>query len=183
MGLGLNEGLGISSPRRQGSVHLHARDSAPRSAPQQEQSRYSASAAPATDFAWRSAPCSADHSFEFLTSAPRRWARHSALANHVFQFIRALPTLPEARCRLKSPLQAASSCIWMRPILLAPRRDGKSSRGIPRLRRTPGALHGAPRLAARTTSSNSRLRHLADPDDARPGLISSLCNPIAATPD
>ena len=62
---------------------MHAGDSASCWAPQQEQSRYSASAAPAKDFAWRSAPCSADHSIEFLTSAPRICARHSAFADHV----------------------------------------------------------------------------------------------------
>ena len=64
-------------------MHLHAGDSASCWAPQQEQSRYSASAAPAMDFAWRCAPCSADHSFEPLTSARRCWTRHLAFADHV----------------------------------------------------------------------------------------------------
>ena len=71
LGLGLNEGLGISSRGRQDSVYLPARDSAPRSAPKQEQSRYSASAGPVKDFAWRSAPCSGNPSLEFLTLALR----------------------------------------------------------------------------------------------------------------
>ncbi len=42
-------------------VILHARDSASRAALRQEQSRYSASAAPAADLAWRSAPCNERH--------------------------------------------------------------------------------------------------------------------------
>ena len=49
MGLSLSEGLGISSRGSRARVHLHACDSACRSAPLQEQSRYSASAAPAKD--------------------------------------------------------------------------------------------------------------------------------------
>ena len=43
----------------------------------------------------------------------------------------------------------------MRGILLAAQRYGKSSRGTPRLRRAPGTLHGAPRLASRTTGATS----------------------------
>ena len=69
LGLGLNEGLGISARGRQTRVHLHVWDSASRFAPPQEQSRYPASAARAADLAWRSAPCSADHQLEFLARA------------------------------------------------------------------------------------------------------------------
>ena len=41
----------------------------------------------------------------------------------------------------------------MPEIVLPAPRYGKSSRGTPRLRRTPGALHGAPRLASRATEA------------------------------
>ena len=41
----------------------------------------------------------------------------------------------------------------MAEIVLPASRYGKSSRGTPRLRRTPRSLHGAPRLAARTTEA------------------------------
>jgi len=43
----------------------------------------------------------------------------------------------------------------MRAILLPAPRHGKSSRGTPRLRRLPGALHGALRRAAQTTRPDS----------------------------
>ena len=43
-------------------------------------------------------------------------------------------------------------CFCLRSILLAASRHGKSSRGTPRLRRTPRSLQGAPRLALRTTN-------------------------------
>jgi len=41
----------------------------------------------------------------------------------------------------------------MPEIVLPAPRYGKSSRGTPRLRRTPRALHGAPRLASRATEA------------------------------
>ena len=46
-------------------------------------------------------------------------------------------------------------CIFMREILLPALRYSKSSRGTPRLRHAPRTLHGAARLAAWTTTSNS----------------------------
>jgi len=45
----------------------------------------------------------------------------------------------------------------MPEIVLPAPRYGKSSRGTPRLRRTPRALHGAPRLASRATEAALRL--------------------------
>ena len=50
----------------------------------------------------------------------------------------------------------AGQCVfaWGGIVLPAPRHS-KSSRGTPRLRRLPRILHGAPRLAARTTALNS----------------------------
>jgi len=45
----------------------------------------------------------------------------------------------------------------MPEIVLPAPRYGKSSRGTPRLRRTPRALHGAPRLASRATEATLRL--------------------------
>ena len=45
----------------------------------------------------------------------------------------------------------------MPEIVLPAPRYGKSSRGNPRLRRTPRALHGAPRLASRATEAALRL--------------------------
>ena len=58
-------------------------------------------------------------------------------------------------------------------ILLPAPRYGKSSRGTPRLRRTPRTLQGAPRLAARTTGSFSLSGTFAADPDAR----SELCAP------
>ena len=46
-------------------------------------------------------------------------------------------------------------CLCMRGTLLLALRHRKSSRGTPRLRRVPLTLHGALRLAARTTNLNS----------------------------
>ena len=43
-------------------------------------------------------------------------------------------------------------CIRVRVILPPAPRHDKSSRGTPRLRRLPGSLQGASRLAARTTT-------------------------------
>ena len=70
MALRLSEGLGNTARGTRTDVSLHARNSASRSAPLQEQSRYSASAAPAKAFAWRFAPCSLGHQIGFLTTIP-----------------------------------------------------------------------------------------------------------------
>ena len=45
-----------------------------------------------------------------------------------------------------------AGCIWMRGTLVLVSRHCRSSRGTPRLRRLPKALHGALRLAARITT-------------------------------
>ena len=70
MALRLSEGLGISSRGRLARVHLQTWDSASRSAPRQEQSRYPASAASAKDLAWRFAPCSLGNATKFVGSCP-----------------------------------------------------------------------------------------------------------------
>ena len=57
LALRLSEGLGSTGGMAMAWLFLLASDSAPRSARVQEQSRYSAPAAPASDFAWRFAPC------------------------------------------------------------------------------------------------------------------------------
>jgi hypothetical protein len=56
-----------------GRVISHARDSASREAPRQEQSRYSASAALAEDSAGRPAPCTGIHSIAFLYFESLSW--------------------------------------------------------------------------------------------------------------
>ena len=70
----------------------------------------------------------------------------------------------------------------MRAILLPAARHGKSSRGTPRLRRLPGTLHGALRLAARTTTAISWPRFLACTHDARRVLTSSSTHPSGEMP-
>ena len=79
-------------------------------------------------------------------------------------------------------------------ILPAASRHSKSSRGTPRLRRQPGTLHGALRLAVPTTALNSWLRLLADTAKAQAALTfssihlsadvsarSALLHPVAAS--
>ena len=70
LGLALSEGLGISWRGMLAKVDLHAWDSASRSAPLQEQSRYSASAGSAKNLAWRFAPCSLGNATNFIGSFP-----------------------------------------------------------------------------------------------------------------
>ena len=61
MALRLNEVLGSTGDMTMAWLFLHASHSLSRSASGQEQSRYSASAVHARDFAWRYAPCSEEH--------------------------------------------------------------------------------------------------------------------------
>ena len=70
----------------------------------------------------------------------------------------------------------------MRAILRAAPRHGKSSRGTPRLRCLQRTLHGALRLAARTTTLNSCPRLLACAQNARPVLTLSSTHPSADMP-
>ena len=62
----------------------------------------------------------------------------------------------------------------MQTIVLPAPRHGKSSHGTPRLRRLPGTLHGAPRLAALTARFDSWARFPACALDAQPGLSFSF---------
>ena len=108
------EGLGVRFPRathcagQDGGLHLHARHCASRSAPRQEQSRYSASAAPAGDFAWRSAPCNAHQGLELSTLTARRYPRRSTWADSFFQ------SFDRRQAGLKR--DAASNCrLWRLP--------------------------------------------------------------------
>ena len=65
LALRLSEGLGISSRDTLKRMDVHAWDSASRSALEQEQSRYPATATRADDLAWRSALCSLGNAREF----------------------------------------------------------------------------------------------------------------------
>ena len=72
LALRLSEGLGIGARGMRTGSCLHASHSACRCAPRQEQSRYSASAAHAKNYAWRSASCSADYSLASVALIPCR---------------------------------------------------------------------------------------------------------------
>ena len=70
LGLASSEGLGSTACGTRTELLLHGSHSASRCAPPQEQSRYSASAAPIKDFAWRCAPCSLDRQIGFAATFP-----------------------------------------------------------------------------------------------------------------
>ena len=70
LGLASSEGLGSTACATRTELYLDGSHSASRCAPPQEQSRYSASAAPIEDFAWRSAPCSLDRQIGFAATFP-----------------------------------------------------------------------------------------------------------------
>jgi len=65
VGAPLERGVRLQWARQGSEMHSHAGHCASRSALRQEQSRYSASAAPAAVFAWRLAPCSNDQGLHF----------------------------------------------------------------------------------------------------------------------
>ncbi len=112
LGLASSEGLGSTPRGTRTDLTFHASHSATRSAPPQEQSRYSASAAPTKDSAWRSAPCSLDHEFGFFGAILRLRSRRCAWLDLLICSSGRRPTCPKRAAATLSPPLAASSCVW-----------------------------------------------------------------------
>ena len=93
-------------------MHLHASHFASRSAPPQEQSRYSESAAPAKDFAWRSAPCSMDHQRGFLAEIPCLRSGRPGRTDILVDSCWLRLACPKRAAASFAPPLAASSCVW-----------------------------------------------------------------------
>ena len=109
VGAPLERGVRLQCAWQGSGLHFHARHCVSRSALRQEQSRYSASAAPAEDFAWRSAPCSsAGQGLGLSTLTARRYPRCSTWADSFFQ------SFDRRHAGLKR--DAASNCrLWRLP--------------------------------------------------------------------
>ena len=112
MALRLSEGLGSTARGTRTDLNFHASHSATRSAPPQEQSRYSASAAPTKDLAWRSAPCGLGHKFGFFGAIPRLRSRRSAWLDPLIYSSGRPSAYPKRAAATLSPPLAAASCVW-----------------------------------------------------------------------
>ena len=109
VGAPLERGVRQHCARYEDRLTFHARHSATRPAPPQEQSRYSASAAPTKDFAWRSAPCSLELEFGSFGAIPRLRSRRSAWLDLLIYSSGRRPAYPKQRCC--NPLAASGGVI------------------------------------------------------------------------